>query len=181
MSFKSHFLRKASGSTDLERTQYKVTQTLATGKIPSLVVGGFAVQEHGYARFTEDIDILVPDVSAAIEWLSIRGFKLNPGSSMTMTDRETKVEVDILPAGGRVGPGPLSLPDPSQLVLGTAVAPLRQLLEMKLSAYIGNGIQRIQDLADVTKLILINHLPKDFPMASEVQELYQSTWDQLHA
>ncbi len=28
-----------------------------------LVVGGYAVQEHGYARFTADVDTVVPNVA----------------------------------------------------------------------------------------------------------------------
>jgi hypothetical protein len=32
-----------------------------------------------------------------IEKLPMNGFKENPGSNMTVTDRETRVEVDLLP------------------------------------------------------------------------------------
>ncbi len=63
------------------------------------------MQEHGYPRFTVDVGIIVPDVAFAIEKLSLNGFKANPGSEMTVTDREAKVEVDLLPGGkkGRSG------------------------------------------------------------------------------
>lgn len=40
---------------------------------------------------------------------------LNAGSNMTVTDRETKVEVDLLPGGMKIDPGPLKLPMPSRV------------------------------------------------------------------
>ena len=42
---------------------------LALFHIPHYVCGGFAVQEHGYPRFTVDVDIIVPDVQLAREKL----------------------------------------------------------------------------------------------------------------
>ena len=83
-------IRRVSGSTDIDKTLRRTVMTLADGGIPSLVVGGYAVQEHGYARFTQDVDVVVPDVAAARDYLAIRGFRPNAGSNMTLTDRETK-------------------------------------------------------------------------------------------
>ncbi len=100
----AEFLRESSGS-NIEKTLMKALKVLALFHIPHYVCGGFAVQEHGYPRFTVDLDIIVPDVPFALEKLSMNGFKANPGSRMTVTDRETKVEVDPLPGGGRVDPG----------------------------------------------------------------------------
>src|SRR5947207_11325256 len=104
------FLRESSGSTNIEKTLLKALKVLALFDIPHYVCGGFAVQEHGYARFTVDVDIIVPDVELAREKLAMNGFRENPGSRMTVTDRVTKVEVDLLPGGGKVDPGPLTLP-----------------------------------------------------------------------
>ena len=39
-----------------------VAALLAEHDIPHLIVGGIAVQEHGYPRVTIDVDIIVPDV-----------------------------------------------------------------------------------------------------------------------
>jgi hypothetical protein len=96
---RANLLRKVSNSTDLSRTMRKAVRVLAEADIPSLVVGGYAVQENGYARFTSDVVIVVPDVAVARRALSIQGFRENPGSSMTVTDRVSKVEVDLLPGG----------------------------------------------------------------------------------
>lgn len=108
------FLRESSGSTNIEKTLLKALKVLKLFHIPHYVCGDFAVQEHGYPRFTVDVNIIVPDVPFAIEKLSINGFKQNPGSKMTVTDRETKVEIDLLPGGKKVDPGPLTLAMPTQ-------------------------------------------------------------------
>jgi hypothetical protein len=176
---KAKFLRKISGSTDLETTMNKIVKTLGTGGIPSLIAGVMVVQEYGYARFTEDVDIIVPNVAKAREYLSIRGFKPNPGSNMTMTDRETKIEVDILPGGGFVGPGPLKLPLPTEVVLEPKMLSFEQLIATKLSSYMGNPVIRLKDLSDVTELLKANLPSRNLDLPSEVKEEYLSLWDRL--
>jgi hypothetical protein len=174
------FLREASGSTKIERTLLKALHVLAIFKIPHYVCGGFAVQERGYPRFTVDVDIIVPDVAVAVERLSLYGFRLNHGSTFTLTDRETKVEVDILPGGRKLDPGPLTLPMPHSVSAQPQILGLEQLISAKLSTYIGRGIARSKDLADVVELIKANRLPRDFGVDAKVQAEYQKTWDALN-
>ncbi|MCL4854680.1 MAG: hypothetical protein KJZ78_25240, partial [Bryobacteraceae bacterium] len=147
------FLRESSGSTNIEKTLLKALKVLKLFNIPHYVCGGFAVQERGYPRFTTDVDIIVPDVSFAIEKLSINGFKQNPGSNMNVTDRETKIEVDLLPGGKKVDPGPLTLPMPTHVSDKPQILTLEKLISAKLSTYMGRGIERSQDYADVVKLV----------------------------
>jgi hypothetical protein len=92
---KAEFLRESSGSTNIEKTLFKASKVFKLFDIPHYVCGGFAVQELGYPRFTVDVDIIVPDVAVAMEKLSMNGFRTNPGPRMTVTDRDTKVEVDL--------------------------------------------------------------------------------------
>ncbi len=173
------FIRKVSGSSDLDLTLRKAVATLYRGGIPSLVVGGYAVQEHGYPRFTQDIDLVVPDVAAAREYLSIRGFRPNPGSSMTLTDRDTKIEVDLLPAGGSVGPGPVSLPQVHELTETPNLADLPTLVSIKLSSYLGNPKTRLKDAADVQELLKAVRPARDLPVDPAVLDAYQGMWDDL--
>jgi hypothetical protein len=135
----AELLRKSSGS-NIEKTLIKAVKVLALFDIPHCVCGGFAVQEHGYPRFTIDVDIIVPDVDFAREKLRMNGFK------------ENAVEIDLLPGRGKVDPGPLTLPVPSQISDEPQVLTLPSLISSKLSTYIGRGIQRVQDYADVAKL-----------------------------
>jgi hypothetical protein len=177
----AEFLRESSGSTNIEKTLRKALRVLKLFDIPHYVCGGFAVQEHGYPRFTVDADIIVPDVDFAREKLALNGFKENHGSKMTVTDRETKVEVDLLPGGKKVDPGPLMLPMPTQVSDEPQILTLEQLIAAKLSTYIGRGIDRAQDYADVVKLIQANHLPRDYGVDPKVQDLFRNMWDELHA
>jgi hypothetical protein len=175
----AELLRESSGS-NIEKTLLKAIKVLALFRIPHYVRGGFAVQEHGYARFTIDVDIIVPDVEFAREKLCMNGFKDNPGSTMTVTDGETKVEIDLLPGGGKVDPGPLTLPIPMHVSDEPQILTLDGLISSKLSTYMGRGIERAQDYADVVKLIQANHLPRDYTVDSKVRDMYQKMWDELH-
>ena len=176
---RAKLLRKVSDSTGLSRTMRKAVRVLAEANIPSLVVGGYAVQENGYARFTSDVDIVVPDVELARQTLSMNGFRENHGSNMTVTDRVSKVEVDLLPGGKAVGPGPLVLPMPDTVSSEPRIADLRTLIEIKLSSYLGSPLSRLRDLADVIELIKSNLTPRDLSLDPAVRQTYLLTWDGL--
>ena len=57
---------------------------------------------------------------------------------------------------------------------------LQSLITSKLSTYIGRGIDRVQDYADVVQLIKVNHLPRDYDVDVKVRELYHKLWDELN-
>jgi hypothetical protein len=175
----AELLRESSGS-NIEKTLLKAVKVLALFHIPHYVCGGFAVQEHGYPRFTIDVDIIVPDVALAREKLCLNGFRENPGSKMTVTDRETRVEVDLLPGGNKLDSGPLNLPIPTHVSEDPQILTLERLISSKLSTYLGRGIERAQDYADVVKLIQANHLPRGYGVDAKVLSLYHKMWDELH-
>ena len=171
------FLRESSGSTNIEKTLLKALKVLKLFNIPHFVCGGFAVQEHGYPRFTVDVNIIVPDVQFACEKLSLNGFKATPGSKMTVTDRDTKVEIDVLPGGGKVGSGPVSVPMPTRVSEKPQILSLHELISLKLSSYMGSPINRAQDYADAIKLIQANRTAREFNVDVSVRELYLAVWD----
>jgi hypothetical protein len=176
----AEFLRESSDSANIEKTLLKALKVFELFHIPHYVCGGFAVQEHGYPRFTVDVNIIVPDVELAKEKLTINGFKTSPASRMTVTDIDTKVELDLLPGGNKVDSGPLTLPMPTLVSDQPQILTLERLISSKLSTYIGRGIQRAQDYADVVKLIGANDLPRDYEVDPEVRELYRKLWDELN-
>lgn len=163
---RAEFLRESSGSTNIEKTLLKALKVLTLFNIPHYVCGGFAVQEHGYPRFTVDVDVIVPDVEFAMEKLSLNGL--------------TKVEIDLLPGGAKVDPGPLTLPMPTTVSDQPQILTLDRLISSKLSTYIGRGIDRSQDYADVVKLVQANDLPRDYTVDPTVREEYMKMWDGLH-
>jgi len=177
---RAEFLREATGSTDIEKTLLKALQVFRLFGIPHYVCGGFAVQEHGYPRFTVDVDLIVPDVEFAREKLSMNGFRANPGSKMTVTDRETGVEIDLLPGGKKMDPGPLMLPMPSQVSEAPRILTLEKLISAKLSTFLGRGVERAQDYADVVKLIQANDLDREFGVEDDVRAEFRRIWDELH-
>lgn len=63
-------LRGNSEEHRLVKVARKVAEVLAHWNIPHLIVDGLAVQEHGYPRFTVDVDVVVPYVLEAVEFLT---------------------------------------------------------------------------------------------------------------
>lgn len=173
------FLRESSGSTNIEATLLKAVKVLAVFGIPHYVCGGFAVQEHGYPRFTADVEMIVPDVELALDKLCLNGFKEKPGSKTTVTDRETNVEIDLLTGGKKVDPGPLTFPMPTHGSDKPQILNLDKLISSKLSTYMGRGVHRAQDFADVVKLIEVNRLPREYSVGLQVRDEYQRIWDSL--
>ena len=127
-----------------------------------------------------NVNIIVPDVDIAVEKLSLNGFRQNPDSKMTVTDRETKVEVDLLPGGKKVDPGPLTLPMPVYVSDEPQILSLEKLISAKLSTYMGRGMVRARDWADVIELVKANHLPREFDIEPKVRDEYHKIWDGLH-
>ena len=140
-----------------------------------------SVQEHGWPRYTIDVDIIVPDVEFAREKLSLNGFEANPGSKMTVTDRETKVEIDVLPGGGKVGPGPVAFPMPTKVSDKPQYLTLTDLISVKVSSYIGSPFDRARDYSDVVELVKANRPLRDLAVNPMVRDEYHKIWDGLHA
>ena len=99
---------------------------------------------------------------------------------MTVTDRETKVEIDMLPGGGKVGPGPVSFPMPTRVSEKPQILALHDLIALKLSSYMGSPIDRAQDYADAIKLIRVNHPSRELVVDADVRDVYHKLWDQIH-
>jgi hypothetical protein len=116
----AYILREGTGTSGVVETARAVAALLAEHDIPHLIVGGVAVQEHGYPRVTIDVDIVVPDVLEAVEFLtaSLTGpFYRVSEAADRVEDRRTHTFVDLLPAGGVVKRGckvPFSPTDKSQ-------------------------------------------------------------------
>ncbi|HEV2330518.1 MAG TPA: hypothetical protein VGY56_17180 [Verrucomicrobiae bacterium] len=95
-------MRENTGTSGLIETARDSVGTLAHFDILHLIVGGLAVQEHGYPRMTIDVDIVVPDVGEAVEFLtaSVTGpFYRIRGIDDRVEDRRNEVKIDRLPAG----------------------------------------------------------------------------------
>ncbi|MGD9636911.1 MAG: hypothetical protein AB7G28_24880 [Pirellulales bacterium] len=138
-------------------------QVLVACDCEAVVGGGWAVWRHGYVgRVTQDIDIILPadKVDEFKRLAGVSGFDVlsePAGRWPKLCHRETGIEVDVLPEGGRPGvaakPAPTTIPHPG--VMGAIRGELRyaslaSLVELELAA------GRLRDEADVLELIRQN-------------------------
>lgn len=74
-----------------ERDDPQLLRLLRDHGVPFVVIGGWAVINHGYVRFTKDIDVLVPDrleVHAAVAAaLASVGAQRRDGRAVRLTER----------------------------------------------------------------------------------------------
>jgi hypothetical protein len=119
--------------------------------VPFKLVGGVAVVHHGYARTTEDVDVLVDGDGCSRLWEALSAHGFEPVSSTRLRHTATGVGVDLLVGGGpmpRAGSG--TYPSPDSLAASDRdpdVVALPGLLELKLRS------RRHRDEADVVELL----------------------------
>jgi hypothetical protein len=125
--------------------------------------GGWAVWRHGFtARLTQDLDIALPAdrIDEFQRVAAVSGFELlpqKPGRWPKMRHKETGVQVDMLPEGGRPGVvgrlAPTTIPHPR-----TMGAEPGRLHYMTLAAIILLKVaaSREQDKSDIVRLIRSN-------------------------
>ncbi len=169
------------------RTLRRITHELNELGIPYSVVGGMAVFRHGLRRFTEDVDILVTKdglkrIHAALDG---RGFQPPFRNSKNLRDTEDKVKVEFLLTGDFPGDGkpkPVAFADPDEVSFeddGIRYVNLGTLIEMKLASGMTDP-RRLQDLADVQRLIQILNLPADYSAGLNpyVRDKFSELWYQ---
>jgi hypothetical protein len=181
----AYVLREQTGTTGVEQTARAAIATLADHNIPHLLVGGLAVQEHGYRRVTLDVDLVVPDILEALEFLTANltgPFVRVPKCEDRVRDQRNGVFVDLLPAGKVLRAGcRVPFPNPTTVSEQPQIISLEQLISLKLDSWVNNPTQRLKDKADVVELIKARQLPRGLTISPAVRELYLETWDALQA
>ena len=161
------------GQGRLRKTYERLAKRLDELGLSYSLVRGYALIVHGIRRFTEDIDLLVSGKGLARlhEELVGRGYVRASPESRNLRDVETGVQIefgvtdefpDEFPGDGK--PKPVAFPDPQAVVEireGIKVINLRSLIELKLASGM-TAKARLQDLADVQRLIQRHHLTADF-------------------
>ena len=185
MNESAYILREATGTSGLVQSARDAVAVLADHDIPHLIVGGLAVQEHGYPRTTIDVDIVVPEVLEAVEFLtaSLTGpFYRIPKFQDRVEDRRNGVKIDLLPAGRVLQRGcKVPFPQPGKVTEQLQIVTLEELISLKLDSWAGNPTRRLKDKADVVELIKHRRLPRDLAVSSIVRARYLETWDALQA
>lgn len=163
----------------------KIAMKLEALGIPYALVGGLALLEHGFPRFTEDVDLLVTkdNLTRIHHELEGRGYRPVFAKSKNLRDTELGVKIEFLIAGDYPGDGkpkPVAFPVPDQvaeLMDGIRVVNLPSLIELKLASGMSNS-DRLKDLSDVQELVKTLGLGKDYAMSLSpyVRDKYLDLW-----
>jgi hypothetical protein len=138
--------------------------------IPFAVIGALALRQHGYTRFTEDIDIVTTPEGLRVlhERLVGRGLvPRGPGLRKKLRDTVHRVNVDVIQSGEHAGSpdSPVVYPDPTSEAFAVEAGGVRYAtLEALVTFKIGSGVwgKRPRDLADVIELVKARSLSEDF-------------------
>lgn len=164
----------------------RLISDLEAHEIEYSVIGAVALNQHGYRRFTEDIDLLLTPEGLDKFRTALVGRGYRPAfNGATKKFRETtqNVPIEIITSGEYPGDGkPKSVRfhDPGEhfiVIDGIKTVDLRRLVELKLASGM-TGLARLKDLADVQELIRVRGLEAAFAdqldtfVADKYRELY---------
>jgi hypothetical protein len=172
------------GEGGLHAAAAEIAKRLGDAGIDYAIAGAIALGEHGLKRLTVDVDVLIrrEDLDRfKAEWLGRGYVDVRPGGR-AVRDTANNVKIDFLVTGDFPGDGkpkPVAFPDPREAVAGERyrIVSLPRLVEMKL-AYGMTAPHRLQDLADVLRLIRAAGLPRDFGSRLDpyVREKFDELW-----
>ena len=161
-----------------------IAERLAEAGIDYAIAGAIALGEHGFKRLTVDVDVLIRREGLArfkAEWLGRGYLDVRPGGK-AVRDTINNVWVDFLLTGDFPGDGkpkPVAFPDPREAAIAGdkyRVVSLPRLVEMKLASGM-TAPHRLQDLADVLRLIGTADLPRDF--AAQIDPYVRAKFEEL--
>jgi hypothetical protein len=168
----------------LQRAAHEIARHLDELGIDYAIAGALSLAAHGLVRGTEDVDVLVS--REGLErfkeaWLG-RGYVNLRAGGKAVRDTHREVKIDFLIEGDYPGDGapkPVRFPDPKEASVNAGdlrVLSLPRLIELKLASGM-TAPHRLQDLADVQRLVAIRKLPRDF--ADELDPYVRSKFDEL--
>ena len=148
----------------VHQTMRRTAKRLERARISYAVVGGLALNAHGYERTTKDVDLLLSRNSFETFCRKFVGKNYDriSGRPRRFVDRSNGVRIDILVTGlfpGTGKPGPIAFPDPKlvrEKIEEYQVVNLPTLVELKLAA------RRWRDFADIVEIIRANNLDESF-------------------
>jgi hypothetical protein len=173
------------GSSPVQEAATQIARLLREMKIDYAIAGALCLAAHGVVRATEDVDVLIArdDLERFKQaWLG-RGYVNVRPDGKAVRDTANNVKVDFLIEGDYPGDGkPKPVRFPSPALAGTEagrvrVVDLSHFVEMKLASGM-TAAHRIQDLADVLRLITVARLPRDLAERLDpyVREKYLELW-----
>ena len=172
----------------MNQTLKQLARDLDARGIDYAVIGAVALNQHGYQRFTSDIDILLSP--AGLERFRAelvgRGYCPVEGARKKFRATGENVPIGIIMSGEYPGDGKpkaIAFPDPSLVAVeigGVKTVNLEKLVELKLASG-ATGLGRRRDLGGVQELIRALDLGAEFAekIDDSVRALYLELWDEL--
>lgn len=160
-------LRFFAGKGMANNALTKIIRRLDELGIDYAVIGAVALNQYGYRRFTEDIDLLLTKEGLERFHRELVGLGAFEGSQKQFRSTAENVRVEIITAGEYPGDGrpkPVRFPNPSEAISeidGIKTITLEKLVELKLASGM-SAPHRLKDLADVQELIKVKRLTADF-------------------
>lgn len=163
-------LRFFMGEGTLNETLRRVAQDLENHAIDYSVIGAIALNNHGYRRFTEDIDLLLTKQGLEKFRRELVGRGYHPafeGATRKFRTANENVTIEIITSGEFAGDGkpkPIIFPNPNESqteIDGIKTVSLETLVELKLASGM-SAPHCLKDLADVQELIKLKNLNADF-------------------
>ena len=154
----------------LNKAAAELDADLSAHRIGYAVIGGIALNAHGYKRFTTNINVLMTPDSLAKFRAELVGRGYRPafeGATKKFRITSHNVPLEIITTGEYPGDGkpkPVQFPNPSDVsetINGVQTVTLPKLIELKLASGI-TGLGRLKDLADVQEMIRVRDLPASF-------------------
>ena len=148
----------------------RIVRKLEDLGIDYALIGAVALNQYGYRRFTEDIDLLLTREGLERFHNELVGLGYRPafeGARRQFRSTAENVRLEIVTAGEYPGDGrpkPVQFPEPSTVateIEGIRTITLEKLIELKLASGI-SAPHRLKDLADVQELIKVKKLSPDF-------------------
>jgi hypothetical protein len=158
------------GEGKLNNALERLAHDLRDRGIDYMVIGAIALLAHGYARFTEDIDLVMTAEGLEKfhkELIGLGYVPSFPNARKRLKSTTDNVNIEVMLSGEYPGDGqpkPVSMPIPataSQEIDGVKFVTLEKLIELKLASGI-SAPDRLKDLADVQELIKLRKLDSTF-------------------
>jgi hypothetical protein len=163
-------LRFFMGKGLLNNAIRRIASDLESHGIDYTVIGAIALNQHGYRRFTEDIDLVLTKEGLEKFREDLIGLGYRPafeGSARKFRTAAENVLIEVITAGEYPGDGlpkPVKFPDPSEsfiVIDGIKTVTLEKLIELKLASGM-TAPDRLKDLADVQELIKLKLIDSSF-------------------
>jgi hypothetical protein len=174
------------GSSPVQDAAAQIARLLGELKVDYAIAGALCLAAHGVVRATEDVDVLISREGLEAfkaAWLGRGYVNVRPGGK-AVRDCVNSVKVDFLIEGDYPGDGkpkPVKFPPARQAGIDAGrfrIVALKHFVEMKLASGM-TAPHRLQDLADVLRLIAVAKLPRELGQDLDpyVRAKYEELWE----